>query len=1163
MNVQAFLREARANSQRGVPYRKFKSVAFSALALLLCAPSASALDTDIYFDRAVDELPNVVFYMDTSGSMGGYMSNVPQPYDPLTTYSGDFDADTVYYGPSGRVPSTPSAVSAGARGYIHCDAANTGIDTRGFFSDRLVARLPNSVPGNPTAQNVWLPISRGQWDTTDSHMVDCYADRGVHGENGSAGSDLFLRDSTNSAWTNNTTQEIDWADTNFTTAYLGNYINYKLNPPIYTQTELYTNAVHKAAVMKRVMTNVIHLFPNINAGLARLNSSGQGASVILPVTDNTDPAARQVFEDTLNTLPTAGSTPLTEGLYEIYRYYRGDAMHFSDASLTHAGALNGSGDYASPVTHECQRNHVMMFTDGTPYRDESQQIIATLPNFGAVTGDGACNFGTWNRNANNSCLDELPLYMATQDISPTLPNVYDDDNDGTNEGQTVKVHPVGVQVDFQLLQDVADAAGTNYISAGDALKLENDIVETLTNITGNSSVASRIVTSSDQFSRISHRNEIYTAMYEPTSYFQWKGNLKKYRIAYNGLTPYLTDSDEVNNPDILTAGGSLIASAQSYWTASPDGNNVLDGGVREQLKAKDPATRNFYGVNNETEKDLTDPDHALDLSVTAVAQAMDVAARSAAEQQDILDFALGYDVKDEDADAATISRGHIGAMVRNEPLVIQYGGTEADPDVVVFAATSDGILHGFDGGTGEELFAISPLDSVPNFADQYDNGLTGTSRGWGIDGQLFAVVIDKDLDGSIEPSDGDTAHLFVPYGLGGRVIYAFDVTRAHDSSSPDIELIARLSHTDPNMRWAEMGHVLSKPAFARTTQSGSPHNLLAYGLGYDPNAEFSYTGHTMGRGIAIVRPDDAYSAWVGVSSASTASADKYFNNMDYAFVAEPSPVDTNGDGFTDHFYAADLGAQVWRFDFADEFNTRSGSSVDGHRIATLGSDSNGERRRAFKPIQTALVQDNQSTWVALAFGTGDRMNPLTSDNDNRLYVLKDTNFNLASPTWSTVDNSDLYDATNNDLGTLTDQTQLLNEYEDLANAKGWYIDLPADRKAISTPLISQGIVNFPVYSIPSNSNPCARDLGEGTLYRMALFDAQPVFDYNNNSNLDTSDREVALTTPGIPADLVEHRDESGNLTVCSGLECLPADPTLSPGDETPEVFENYWFQRQD
>ncbi|MEM6987608.1 MAG: hypothetical protein AAF499_13840 [Pseudomonadota bacterium] len=109
-------------------------------------------------------------------------------------------------------------------------------------------------------------------------------------------------------------------------------------------------------------------------------------------------------------------------------------------------------------------------------------------------------------------------------------------------------------------------------------------------------------------------------------------------------------------------------------------------------------------------------------------------------------------------------------------------------------------------------------------------------------------------------------------------------------------------------------------------------------------------------------------------------------------------------------------------------------------------------------------------------------------------------------------------------------------------------------------LISDGIVTFPVYTLPSNNTPCSYDIGKGSVYRMTLFDARPVTDVNDDGEIETSEREIPLLAHGIPPDVVAHRDEAGRLSVCVGLECQQSDPTADPNAPSP-VHENYWYTR--
>ena len=68
------------------------------LAAVLCAPPTIADDSEVFtssaFTTGVGARPNVLFIMDTSGSMDGEVII----YDPLKTYTGSCDTGYVYWG---------------------------------------------------------------------------------------------------------------------------------------------------------------------------------------------------------------------------------------------------------------------------------------------------------------------------------------------------------------------------------------------------------------------------------------------------------------------------------------------------------------------------------------------------------------------------------------------------------------------------------------------------------------------------------------------------------------------------------------------------------------------------------------------------------------------------------------------------------------------------------------------------------------------------------------------------------------------------------------------------------------------------------------------------------------------------------------------------------
>ena len=79
---------------------------------------------------------------------------------------------------------------------------------------------------------------------------------------------------------------------------------------------------------------------------------------------------------------------------------------------------------------------------------------------------------------------------------------------------------------------------------------------------------------------------------------------------------------------------------------------------------------------------------------------------------------------------------------------VVYGGTPANPDIVVYTATNDGYLHAIDGNTGEELWSFIPKELLSNLTRLYFDP-NSKYKQYGIDGNVVPVVKDVDRDGSL------------------------------------------------------------------------------------------------------------------------------------------------------------------------------------------------------------------------------------------------------------------------------------------------------------------------------------------------------------------------------------------------------------------------------
>jgi len=88
-----------------------------------------------------------------------------------------------------------------------------------------------------------------------------------------------------------------------------------------------------------------------------------------------------------------------------------------------------------------------------------------------------------------------------------------------------------------------------------------------------------------------HKKQVYYPMFQPVEHDRWPGNLKRYGLRINGNN--LVEIDSSKPPiDAKDADGQFRSNAQSWWSASPDGNNVSKGGAAYQLS--EPNKRNLW-----------------------------------------------------------------------------------------------------------------------------------------------------------------------------------------------------------------------------------------------------------------------------------------------------------------------------------------------------------------------------------------------------------------------------------------------------------------------------------------------------------------------------------------------------------------------------------------
>jgi len=873
--------------------------------------------------------------------------------------------------------------------------------------------------------------------------------------------------------------------------------------------------------LKAALKTVLNTNEYFNAGLLAYSSQAIVLhEEIMPVTEN-----KAALIASIDALGIGGGTPTQRALFEGVLYYRGEPAQYAK---TESG--NTVQTYVSPITNQCQSNHIVLLSDGYPTNDDSghkaiaESMGVTCETVGVGEGE--------NNVSNGTCGAEIANYASATDHS-TLVNGFNN----------VTVHTVGLNFDEPWLASVATAGTGGTYNADTADELVDafaSIVE-IAQSEGNSFVTPSITV--DQFSRLSHREDTYLALFQPGNRTKWQGNLKRY--SFSGNPAVLRDKN--GDAAFDTATGTFHKDAHSFWSAAPDGPVVASGGAASKLN---PATRNLYSYLGTT--------NVLNAAANHVSVANKTALQpyfySTADLDKLLPWAHGVDVKDEDEDGFfDDNRMHMGDPLHSVPTVLNYGGTSANPDSVVFVGTNEGYLHAINSDDGTELYSFIPTDLLANLEDFYDNKVSG-QRTYGLDGDITLWVDDKDNNGILDP-DTEHAYLYVGMRRGGNNYYALNVTDKHNP----LFMWSIKGGPDGNPDFAELGQSWSKPTLTKMRSDGEVKDVLVFGGGYDQMQDYSTirSNDTIGRSLFIVDATDGSLLW---TPAMDTQSD--YSKMNYSMPSDPSLIDVDGDGLLDQIYIGDMGGQLWRFDI-DNFATATDSTISGGIIASLSGDGEADNRRFFYPPDVVVTAHNGEQYLSVSIGSGNRAHPLDETVNNRFYMIRQEDIFHAPEGYGMVDagpnanyraitEADLYDATANDVND-SDSDVSLNAQQTLESKQGWRLHLEEPGEKVLAPSLTiENTILFSTY-IPGQLNPadpCAPTIGGGRAYVVKLFDASPV------NGPAVTDRHQTLDQTGIAGGPTATITENGDILPRVGFEPV----------EMPEISLTkrvYWSEQSD
>ena len=417
---------------------RISALAWGALCLLAAGSAARADDTEIFFGNTTVSTPaNIMLILDTSGSMAGHVSG-QAAYNPATTYTGSCSDSYYYYvaNPGSGTVTPPDCSNASTRitkSQFKCTAAaaalGTGSGAAGYYADTrgglirwgnyttttntnvLDARYTTRT----TCQNARESWISGQcyrtvtttntthtWQSslavTNGTDIECAADQPTVGSDTTYPTKNADATSTtgvySSATTDNWWQYGTGRPGGSYLVYSANYLNYYVWAPSSIQTRMST--------VKTAATGLLSLLSGVNVGLMTYSYDGSGGMVRDPVQSIDATGVRDSMISEIDSMVPAGDTPLSETLFEAYRYFAGGPVlfggtgsngTFASSRCTSAtpydagggvyiGSCNASasfpsvassqspaGTYNSPSDYSCQKNYIVYLTDGEPTND--------------------------------------------------------------------------------------------------------------------------------------------------------------------------------------------------------------------------------------------------------------------------------------------------------------------------------------------------------------------------------------------------------------------------------------------------------------------------------------------------------------------------------------------------------------------------------------------------------------------------------------------------------------------------------------------------------------------------------------------------------------------------------------------------------------------------
>jgi len=380
----------------------------------------------------------------------------------------------------------------------------------------------------------------------------------------------------------------------------------------------------------------------------------------------------------------------------------------------------------------------------------------------------------------------------------------------------------------------------------------------------------------------------------------------------------------------------------------------------------------------------------------------------------------------------------------SNPGYTAFKTTYANRPTMVYAAANDGMVHGFLGSNGTEVFAY-----VPNALYQ---GPTGTPQVNGL-AQLGnpnythhfyvdATPITADLDlansgGSTGTPNWATA-LIGGLGKGGTSFYAIDVTDAQTLSTSTEAAIAKKvlwEYTD-----STMGYSFGTPVVAKVAQYGWVVLLTS---GYDNSDGYGYLYIVNPATGALLQKIRTPSASSGLTQASAFTE----NYTDYT---------------AESVYVGDLNGQVWRFNLTTPAGHTGSYTYPAPTLIAQLTDPSGNPQPVTSAPDVEIHPVTLERYVLIGTGRLLNVNDVPSTQVQTFYAIIDGYADSFNPDATPATRTNMTAISNITAGATIPST-----------SRGWYYDLSAGYRVLSMPVTYNGVVAFSaLLPTGTSSDPC-------------------------------------------------------------------------------------------